>query len=375
MISDLESRTRDRAHGIPRQPGEPTGIGGADSGASEPGGSGLAGVPTMRGGRGRPTMKDVANRAGVALKTVSRVVNDEPGVTPETATRVRNAINELGFRRNDSARLLRKGQTASIGLILENIGDPFYSALSRAVEDVAHWNGSLLFTGSSDEDPQREQELVLALCARRVDGLIVIPASGDHRYLLPEIAAGVASVFVDRPAGLIDADAVLADNVGGTRAGVSHLIRHGHRRIGFIGDDPRIYTAAQRQQGYRDAMAEAGLPVEPAWVSMAKPTPDSVRDALTAMLAGPAPCHRAVLREQPGHRPGPAGHPGPADGGGGIRRFRARGPGEPRRDGRRAEPGRDGPTGRGTPVRAAGGRPGPGTVRRTRHRADRAWFG
>jgi LacI family transcriptional regulator len=293
MISDLDSRTRDRAPGlppqIPRQPGEPAGLGDAESGAGGPEGSGLAAVPMMRGGRGRPTMKDVASRAGVALKTVSRVVNDEPGVTPETATRVRNAINELGFRRNDSARLLRKGQTASIGLIMEDIGDPFYSALSRAVEDVAHWNGSLLFAGSSDEDPQREQELALALCARRVDGLIVIPASGDHRYLLPEIAAGVASVFVDRPAGLIDADAVLADNVGGTRAGVAHLIRHGHRRIGFIGDAPHIYTAAQRQQGYRDAMTEAGLPVEPSWVSMAKPTQDSVRDALTGMLTGPAP--------------------------------------------------------------------------------------
>ena len=182
-------------------------------------------------------MKDVATRAGVALKTVSRVVNDEPGVTPETASRVRNAINELGFRRNDSARLLRKGQTASIGLIMEDIGDPFYSALSRAVEDVAHWNGSLLFTGSSDEDPQREQELVLALCARRVDGLIVIPASGDHRYLLPEIAAGVASVFVDRPAGMIEADAVLADNVGGARAGVDPHDPARAPRIGFIGDD------------------------------------------------------------------------------------------------------------------------------------------
>jgi LacI family transcriptional regulator len=243
----------------------------------------------VRNGRGRPTMKDVATRAGVALKTVSRVVNDEPGVTPETASRVRNAINELGFRRNDSARLLRKGQTASIGLIMEDIGDPFYSALSRAVEDVAHWNGSLLFTGSSDEDPQREQELVLALCARRVDGLIVIPASGDHRYLLPEIAAGVASVFVDRPAGMIDTDAVLADNVGGTRAGVTHMIRQGHRRIGFIGDDPQIYTAAQRHQGYLEAMAGAGLATDPSWVCMAKPVPDGIKDALSRMLAGPSP--------------------------------------------------------------------------------------
>jgi LacI family transcriptional regulator len=234
-------------------------------------------------------MKDVASRAGVALKTVSRVVNDEPGVTPETAGRVRNAITELGFRRNDSARLLRKGQTASIGLIMEDIGDPFYSALSRAVEDVAHWNGSLLFTGSSDEDPQQEQELVLALCARRVDGLIVIPASGDHRYLLPEIAAGVASVFVDRPAGLIEADAVLADNTGGAHLGVTHLIRQGHRRIGFIGDDPGIYTAAQRRQGYEQAMADAGLDVADSWVSMATPGPVAVRNALDQMLAGPSP--------------------------------------------------------------------------------------
>jgi LacI family transcriptional regulator len=159
---------------------------------------------------------------------------------------------------------------------MEDIGDPFYSALSRAVEDVAHWNGSLLFTGSSDEDPQREQELVLALCARRVDGLIVIPASGDHRYLLPEIAAGVASVFVDRPAGMIDADAVLADNIGGTRTGVTHLIRQGHRRIGFIGDAPHIYTASQRHQ------------TDSSWVSMAKPAPDGIREALKRMLAGPS---------------------------------------------------------------------------------------
>src|ERR1700684_3380787 len=97
-------------------------------------------------GRGRPTMKDVAARAGVALKTVSRVVNGEPGVTPGTAERVRAAIDQLGFRRNDSARILRKGQTASIGLIMEDIGNPFYSVLSRAVEDVAREHGHVLFT-------------------------------------------------------------------------------------------------------------------------------------------------------------------------------------------------------------------------------------
>src|SRR3954447_18214272 len=137
----------------------------------------------------RPTMKDVAARAGVGLKTVSRVVNGEPGVTPETERRVQEAIDALGFRRNDSARLLRKGRTASIGLVLEDLADPFYSPLSRAVEDLARAHGTLLFTGSSAEDADREQELVLAFCARRVDGLVIVPASQDHRYLKPEIAA------------------------------------------------------------------------------------------------------------------------------------------------------------------------------------------
>lgn len=237
----------------------------------------------------RPTMKDVAARAGVGLKTVSRVVNEEPGVTEDTISRVQAAIDALGFRRNDSARLLRKGRTASIALVLEDLADPFYSPLSRAVEDLARAHSTLLFTGSSAEDADREQELVLAFCARRVDGLVVVPASEDHRYLEPEIAAGVATVFVDRPAGGIDADVVLSDNAGGTREGVAHLIAHGHRRIGFIGDLPRIHTAAERLRGYREAMDAAGLPVHESWVSCGPTAPGRVRAAVESMLSGPEP--------------------------------------------------------------------------------------
>ncbi|MGW3013511.1 LacI family DNA-binding transcriptional regulator [Streptomyces sp. NPDC001219] len=237
----------------------------------------------------RPTMKDVAARAGVGLKTVSRVVNGEPGVTPDTERRVQEAITALGFRRNDSARILRKGRTASIGLVLEDLADPFYGPLNRAVEEVARSHGALLINGSSAEDPAREQELVLALCARRVDGLVIIPAADDHRYLEPEIAAGIATVFVDRPAGRIDADAVLSDSFGGARDAVAHLIAHGHRRIGFIGDQPRIHTAHERLRGYRTAMAAAGLPVDESWVSLGTTAPERVRSAATAMLAGPQP--------------------------------------------------------------------------------------
>jgi LacI family transcriptional regulator len=234
-------------------------------------------------------MKDVAARAGVGLKTVSRVVNEEPGVTEDTIQRVQAAIDALGFRRNDSARLLRKGRTASIGLVLEDLADPFYSPLSRAVEEVARAHSTLLFTGSSAEDPDREQELVLAFCARRVDGLVIVPASDDHRYLEPEVAAGVATVFVDRPAGRLDADVVLTDNAGGTREGVAHLIAHGHRRIGFVGDQPHIHTAAERLRGYQEAMRAAGLSVHDSWVSMAPTSPEHVRHALDRMLGGPEP--------------------------------------------------------------------------------------
>ena len=237
----------------------------------------------------RPTMKDVAARAGVGLKTVSRVVNGEPGVTPDTERRVQEAIDALGFRRNDSARVLRKGRTASIGLVLEDLADPFYGPLSRSVEEVARAHGALLINGSSAEDPEREQELTLALCARRVDGLVIIPAGDDHRYLEPEIRAGVATVFVDRPAGKIDADVVLSDNYGGARDGVAHLIAHGHRRIGFIGDMPRIHTAAERLRGYRAAMEDAGIPVEESWMSLGVTDPERVRRAAEAMLSGPHP--------------------------------------------------------------------------------------
>lgn len=157
------------------------------------------------------------------------------------------------------------------------------------MEEVARAHGALLINGSSAEDPEREQELVLALCARRVDGLIVIPAADDHRYLEPEIKAGVATVFVDRPAGRIEADMVLSDSFGGAREGVAHLIAHGHRRIGFIGDQPRIHTATERLRGYHAAMTEAGITVEDSWVSLGSTDADRVRAAAEGMLGGPEP--------------------------------------------------------------------------------------
>jgi LacI family transcriptional regulator, galactose operon repressor len=221
-------------------------------------------VRTAAGG-GRPTMKDVASLAGVALKTVSRVVNGEPGVTPETAKRVLGAIEDLGFRRNESARLLRTGQTAAVGFIADTWADPDRAAVYRGLENVAREHGFLLYSGSTDSDPGREEKLALAMCARRTDGLIIVPAPGAHDYLVSEMEAGVAAVFVLRQPDSMHADTVLPDERGGAHAAVSHLAALGHRKIGFFGYPGKLGSRALCD-GFTEAMAAAGLPVEPAWL-------------------------------------------------------------------------------------------------------------
>lgn len=233
----------------------------------------------------RATMNDVARLAGVSIKTVSRVVNDESGVHPMTAERVLAAIDQLGFRRNLSARNLRRGaETGTLGLVLEDLANPFYSTLTRAVEEVARLQGRQVLTGSSDEDPARERELALEFCSRRVDGLLVVPAGNQHGYLANEINAGTPVVFVDRPPGNIEADTVLVDNLGGTALAARHLASHGHRAIAFLGDSPEIHTAAERLRGFREGCAQAGVDFDPELVSMGPHTVESVATTLENVL-------------------------------------------------------------------------------------------
>jgi len=206
-------------------------------------------------------MRDVASRAGVSLKTVSRVINGEPGVAATTAARVGDAIDELGFQRNDLARSLRQGVSSStLGLVIEDVANPFYSAIAQAVEAAARERGFLLITASCEEDPERERDLVHALLRRRVDALLLVPASRDHAYLVRE---GTPVVFLDRPPVGVEADSVLLDNFGGARAAVEHLLAHGHRRIAMVGDTDALFTATERLAGYRHALQTAGVPVRP----------------------------------------------------------------------------------------------------------------
>ncbi|WP_216217231.1 LacI family DNA-binding transcriptional regulator [Amycolatopsis aidingensis] len=233
-------------------------------------------------------MSDVARLAGVSIKTVSRVVNDEPAVHPDTAERVIAAIEQLGFRRNLGARNLRRGSTTgTVGLIVEDVGNPFYSELNRAVERTAAAFGRQVLTGSSDENRDRERELALEFCSRRVDGMLIVPAGMQHGYLVPEMRAGTPVVFIDRPAGDIVADTVLVDNLGGTVEAVTHLASFGHRRIAFLADSPNIFTASERLRGFREGCARAGIPFDERLVIMRTPTEQNVGEAVHRLLEGP----------------------------------------------------------------------------------------
>ena len=215
-------------------------------------------------------MRDVAAQAKVSLKTVSRVVNGESGVSPRLAKRVLAASERLSYRHNLTASSLRRsdGRSRTIGVVIEDVANPFASTLHRAIEDVAVERRVLVLAGSSDEDEQRERELVSAFASRRVDGLIIQSSSHDHRYLMAERKAGVALVFVDRPASGLDADCVVTDNAAGIRRAVRHLVEHGHGRIGYLGDLHLIATAAERHQGYVEELAEQKIRFDPALVRL-----------------------------------------------------------------------------------------------------------
>lgn len=221
-------------------------------------------------GSARPTMRDVAALAKVSLKTVSRVVNGEPGVSPRLARRVISASERLSYRHNLTASALRRadGRSLTIGVVLEDVANPFASTLHRAIEDVAVERHVLVLAGSSDEDEARERELVAAFAARRVDGLIIQPSSRDHGYLASERRAGTAVVFVDRPPAAFDADAVVTDNTQGIRRAVRHLMDHGHSRIGYLGDLYAIATAVDRHRGYVEELTERRIPVDESLVRL-----------------------------------------------------------------------------------------------------------
>lgn len=230
--------------------------------------------------------------AEVSFKTVSRVINGEPTVSPEIASRVQNAVRQLDYRPNMAAVSLRRAdrKTSTIGLLLEDVANPFSSALHRAVEDTARRQGTLVFAGSSDADPKQEREMLAAFLSHQVDGLIVVPSGGDHSGLLPKRGrAATPVIFLDRPAAHVVADSVTTDNRGGAREAVRHLAAYGHRRIAFLGDLRSIWTAAERHMGYVEGLAAAGIPYDPHLVRQDFQTIEAAEGAALDLLGAASP--------------------------------------------------------------------------------------
>lgn len=212
-----------------------------------------------------PTLADVAERAGVSLKTASRAINGEPHVADATRQKVARAASELGFQLNSMASLLKRGIRSNfIGLVTGDLANPFYSSLAKGVERELRSKGLQLVVSSTDENAERERTLVDEMVARQVRALIVVSTLEAGDRLQGAQDRGIPVVFVDRPASDVTADSVVLDNREGARLAVEHLARHGHRRIGFVGDFSRLPTHRQRLDGFLDAMAAVGVAADDA---------------------------------------------------------------------------------------------------------------
>ena len=234
-------------------------------------------------------MRDVAALAGVSLKTVSRVVNGEPGVSGALVERVNRAVDHLDYRHNLTASNLRRSdqRTGTIGLLVEDVANPFFADIHRGVEDVAQVRGAAVMSASLDRDPEAEPTLVAAFASRRVDGLILGPTAREQGYLSSEVRRGWPIVCVDRSARGVDVDTVLTNNRDATHAGVEHLLAHGHRRIAYVGGDSRLSTAHDRHAGYLAAMATAGAAVRPEWVTFDETSIEEAESEVHRLLALP----------------------------------------------------------------------------------------
>lgn len=212
-----------------------------------------------------PGIKDVAAQSGVSIKTVSRVVNGEAPVSPETRRRVLDAIQNLGYVPNTAARSLKSGTGGAIGVVIDSLADPFFASLVSAIEARALTEGLSVLVASTGLDADREREQILSLVAgHQVAGIILAPVADELPYLEP-FRKVTPVVAVDRASAVFDS--VVVDDYEATRLAIEQLADLGHERIAFYDRDERFLTILRRYRAYRDVLEERGLPIDPELVS------------------------------------------------------------------------------------------------------------
>lgn len=208
-----------------------------------------------------PTLSEVARQAGVGNTTVSRVINGGDRVSPKTLARVQRVIEQLGYRPNQAARVLKGDRTKTIGLIIPSISDPFFSSVAEAAQAVARANDSLLIVTATQNDPHTEIDNLNILVSHRADGLLIAPANSRSQTLCTFLSRlQVPIVTIDRPVYNAPVSSVVSDNFKGARVATEHLIEHGYQRIACLTGESTLFTIQERIRGYRAAVAAAGMP-------------------------------------------------------------------------------------------------------------------
>ena len=220
---------------------------------------------------------DVADAAGVSLRTASRVLNDDHRVAADTRSRVLETMRSLNFQPDAVARSLRSGTDVSIGFVVESIADPFFSDVIDSVETAMARHGRPVLVASTHRDDLRAQQVVERMLHRRVAGLLLAPTGGDHSWLRPD---RTPLVLIDRAAAGVSADVIDIDDRQAADDAVTHLIRHGHQRIAYVGDTSAIPTSSARLEGFRQALTRHGLPV---LESLVRSNSSSSREAAEAI--------------------------------------------------------------------------------------------
>jgi LacI family transcriptional regulator len=235
---------------------------------------------------------DVANAAGVSLRTASRVLNDDPRVASDTRQRVREAMLALRFQPDAMARSLRAGTDTAIGFVVESISDPFFADVIDAVELEMSRHGRSVLVASTRRDASWERDVVGRMFARRIAGLLLSPTAESHSWLGQHTHHSQHSapvVLVDRPAPGLAADLVEIDDRQAAFDAVTHLAAHGHRRIAYVGDTPAIPTSAARLRGYRDALASCQIEADEDAIRCDAETSQAAANAVAALINKTSP--------------------------------------------------------------------------------------
>jgi len=202
------------------------------------------------------TVKEVAKHAGVSTATVSRVINNDAKISVETREKVLESIEVLGYKINNIARSLKTSKTYTIGFICPELANTFFMNIAEGIEKELIKHGYSFIICSSGESKIKEEQRIKLLVEKRVDGIIIIPASNEESYYSWLKENEVPLVLVDRLVEDFSCDAVLSDNINGAYQAIEYLIKKGKRSIGFIGGDMRLTSAKERYEGYLRALSD-----------------------------------------------------------------------------------------------------------------------